>query len=76
MGISFSSYVNKARIEHAQRLLLDTSLPIIEIAALVGFEEQSYFSKVFKEKTNLSPGKYRKQAGHFPVNKHEIHTES
>ncbi|MBI9094021.1 MAG: helix-turn-helix domain-containing protein [Sphaerochaeta sp.] len=75
MGVSFSSYVNKVRIEHAQRLLLDTSFPIIEIASLVGFEEQSYFSKVFKEKTNLSPGKYRKQAGHFPSNRHEIHTE-
>lgn len=75
MGISFSSYVNDVRIEHAQRLLLDTSFPIIEIASLVGFEEQSYFSKVFKEKTNLSPGKYRRQAGFFPENKHEIHTE-
>lgn len=75
MGLSFSSYVNKVRIEHAQRLLLDTSFPIIEIASLVGFEEQSYFSKVFKEKTHLSPGKYRRQAGFFPANKHEIHTE-
>ncbi|MGB4408019.1 MAG: helix-turn-helix domain-containing protein [Sphaerochaeta sp.] len=74
MGISFSSYVNKVRIEHAQGLLLDTSLPIIEIAALVGFEEQSYFSKVFKENTGQSPGKYRKQAGHFPSTRHEIHT--
>ncbi len=74
MGISFSSYVNKVRIEHAQSLLLDTSLPIIEIAALVGFEEQSYFSKVFKENTGQSPGKYRKQAGHFPSTRHEIHT--
>lgn len=75
MGVSFSTYVNRVRIGHARTLLLDTSFPIIEIAALVGFEEQSYFSKVFKEITNLSPGKYRKQAGHFPSVRHEIHTE-
>ncbi len=76
MGISFSSYVNRIRIEHAQNLLLDTSIPIIEIASLVGFEEQSYFSKVFKDQTNLSPGKYRKQAGYFPSERQEIHAES
>lgn len=75
MGTSFSSYVNKVRIQHAQRLLLDTSFPIVEIAALVGFEEQSYFSKVFKEITGLSPGKYRKQARYYPVAKHEIHAD-
>lgn len=74
MGTSFSTYVNRVRIGHAQSLLLDTSFPLIEIAALVGFEEQSYFSKVFKEITHLSPGKYRKQAGYFPSTKHEIHT--
>lgn len=75
MGVSFSSYVNKVRIGYAQRLLLDTSFPIIEIASLVGFDEQSYFSKVFKEITDMSPGKYRKQARYFPSTRHEIHAE-
>lgn len=75
MGISFSSYVNKVRIEQAQHLLLDTSISLIEIASLVGFEEQSYFSKVFKEITKLTPGKYRKQAGQFPSTRHEIHSD-
>ncbi|MDY0287905.1 MAG: helix-turn-helix domain-containing protein [Sphaerochaeta sp.] len=76
MGVSFSTYVNRVRIEHARSLLLDTSLPIIEVAAMVGFEEQSYFSKVFKEVTTLTPGKYRKQARSFPSARHEIHSEN
>lgn len=73
MRISFSSYVNRLRIEQAERLLLNTTLSLIEIAGLVGFEEQSYFSKVFKGITMLSPGQYRKRAGRFPSETHEIH---
>jgi len=73
MRISFSSFVNRLRIERAERLLLNTSLSIIEIAGAVGFEEQSYFSKVFKGITMLSPGQYRKRAGRFPTENYEIH---
>ena len=62
MNISFSAYINRLRVEQAQKLLLNTSLPIIEVAGLVGFDEQSYFSKVFKSVTHLSPGQYRKRS--------------
>ncbi len=74
MGKSFSSYVNQIRVEKAQKLLLDTSLPIIEIAGMVGFEEQSYFSKIFKDISTISPGRYRKRGASFTRENHEIHS--
>lgn len=73
MHISFSSYVNRLRVEQAQRLLLNTRLSLVEISGLVGFEDQSYFSKVFKSFTNVSPRNYRKRAGRFPSDTQEIH---
>lgn len=73
MNISFTSYVNRLRIEEAQRLLLNTRLSLVEISGAVGFEDQSYFSKVFKKMTGLTPGQYRKRAGRFPTDNQEIH---
>lgn len=73
MHISFSSYVNRLRVEQAQRLLLNTQLSLVEISGIVGFEDQSYFSKVFKSVTSLTPGQYRKHAGQFPTDTQEIH---
>jgi AraC-like DNA-binding protein/ligand-binding sensor protein len=74
VGISFSTYVNKLRVEHAQKLLLETSLPIVEIVGMVGFEEQSYFTKIFKDITSYSPGRYRKKGGGFPSKNQEHHS--
>ncbi len=73
MHISFSSYVNRLRVEQAQRLLLNTRLSLVEISGIVGFEDQSYFSKVFKSVTSVTPGQYRKRAGRFPSDTQEIH---
>ena len=50
---------NKTRVEKSKRLLRDTELPIVEIANLTGFEDQSYFTKQFKAETGLSPKEFR-----------------
>jgi AraC-like DNA-binding protein/ligand-binding sensor protein len=76
MGCSFSSYVNRLRIELAKSLLLTTRYTLVEIAGLAGFEDQGYFSRVFKGEVGITPGSYRKRAGNFPLDTHEIHTES
>ena len=73
MRISFSSYVNRLRVEQAERLLLNTNLSLVDIAGMVGFEDQSYFSKVFKGVTTITPGQYRRRAGRFPSDNQEIH---
>jgi AraC-like DNA-binding protein/ligand-binding sensor protein len=59
MGENLSSYLNRLRVDRAAEMLLDTDLSLSEIAGSCGFEDQSWFSKIFKSYTGLSPGKYR-----------------
>lgn len=59
MGLSFSDYINKLRVEYACRLLLNEILTLSDVAQLSGFNDQSYFSKVFKEHMGVSPKKYK-----------------
>ncbi|MDR2393243.1 MAG: helix-turn-helix domain-containing protein [Treponema sp.] len=63
MGENLSSYLNRLRIEKASRMLVETDLSLSEIAGACGFEDQSWFSKIFKTYIGVSPGKYRGQGG-------------
>lgn len=63
MGENFNSYVNQVRVEAARKLLLNESVSLTDISTLVGFDGQSYFSKVFKKLTGITPGKYRESRG-------------
>lgn len=58
-GSSFKEYLNMVRIEESKRLLANTDYAVIDIAIATGFENQSYFSKVFKKYTGLTPKQYR-----------------
>lgn len=58
-GSSFRKYLNMIRIEESKRLLANTDYPIIDIAIATGFADQSYFSKVFKRFTGLTPKQFR-----------------
>lgn len=59
MKCNFNAYLNQVRIEMSKKLLADDSVALVDIATLVGYEDQSYFTKVFKKMTGVSPGKYR-----------------
>jgi AraC-like DNA-binding protein/ligand-binding sensor protein len=61
MGENLSNYLNRLRVEKAAAMLVTTDLPISEITKTCGFEDQSWFSKIFKNNTGLTPGKYREQ---------------
>lgn len=61
VGSSFKEYVTMVRIEESKRLLANTDYALIDIAVATGFEDQSYFSKVFKQYTGLTPKQYRSQ---------------
>ena len=63
MGENLSKYLNRLRVEKASRLLLETEMSLSEIAACCCFEDQSWFSKIFKAYIGISPGKYRNQGG-------------
>lgn len=57
-GVTFSNYLKKVRMEHAKDLLLHTNKKIYEVACVVGYPDQKYFSKVFKEYTGVSAKQY------------------
>ena len=59
MKCNFNTYLNFYRIEISKDLLKDPDVELVDIAYIVGYEDQSYFSKVFKKITGTSPGKYR-----------------
>jgi AraC-like DNA-binding protein/ligand-binding sensor protein len=63
MGENLSSYLNRLRVEKARHMLAETDLTLTEIASACGFEDQSWFSKIFKSFTGISPGKYRGNCG-------------
>lgn len=58
-GISIKEYINQRRIEIAEKLLLETTLSITNISLKVGFNNVSYFNRVFKSVKNMTPGEYR-----------------
>lgn len=57
-GVAFSSYLREVRMEAAKDLLLNSELKIYEIAYRVGYPDQTYFSRVFKEYTGVSAKHY------------------
>ena len=59
MGISFSAYMKKIRIEKAKRLLAENETKIEDIALNVGFEDEKYFNKIFRDMTGLSLWEYQ-----------------
>lgn len=58
----FVDYLNEIRIDHACTYLQQKYLKTYEIAYKVGFNDEKYFSKVFKKVTGLSPSEYRKSS--------------
>lgn len=59
-GISPIKYLEKARVEKAQGLLIGSNMKLAEIAERTGYINEYYFSKVFKKLTGTPPGKFRK----------------
>jgi len=61
LGISPNHYITQQRIKLAKNLLKNTSNTIASISQSTGFDNQFYFSSVFKKNTGKSPVDYRKQ---------------
>lgn len=59
MGISVMRYVQKVKIDRAKNLLLSTDKSILYIGILLGFYDQSHFSRAFKAIVGVSPTVYR-----------------
>lgn len=59
-GASYSGFLNTKKINHAQKLLLNTQMSMVDIAVECGFSNSHYFSDVFKKIIGIPPLKYRK----------------
>ena len=59
LGCTFTEYVSRLRIEKSKTLLATSSFAISDIAGIVGFDDQSYFTRIFKKQVGVAPGKYR-----------------
>lgn len=64
MGKGFSEMLTQMRIDRAAQMLVHTDRPIILIALDTGFNDQSYFTKVFRKATGLTPAQYRRRHLH------------
>jgi AraC-like DNA-binding protein len=62
LGMSPIDYKNSLRIRKAETLLCDPECSVGEIAAILGFENACYFSRIFKARTGLSPMQFRKKS--------------
>ncbi|MBR0420766.1 MAG: helix-turn-helix domain-containing protein [Erysipelotrichaceae bacterium] len=58
-GFPPNEYIINLRLEHAKRMLDNTSLNVKEIAQSVGIENEAYFSRLFRNRTGISPNTYR-----------------
>jgi AraC-like DNA-binding protein/ligand-binding sensor protein len=59
VGVNFTEYVSRVRIEKARNLLLNPNLRISEIAYEVGFQSLTHFNRVFKKLLGQSPTEFR-----------------
>ena len=65
-GISINRFLTNLRIDKAKALMC-SDLKISDIAEMVGFQDQLYFSRVFKHCTGLSPREYKNQQMNLEV---------
>jgi AraC family transcriptional regulator len=62
-GSPVVAYLRQVRVRAAAGLLLRSSLTLADVAAGTGFADQSHLTRVFKQVTGLTPGRYRRAGG-------------
>ena len=63
LGVTVTEQLNKVRIERAKNLLNNPQYMIYEVGALVGIDNTTYFTRLFKRYTGQTPRDYRKELG-------------
>jgi len=59
IGITLTEYVSRIRIKKSKELLINSDMAMSDIAFAVGFKDQNYFSRIFKETEECTPSEYR-----------------
>lgn len=60
-GVTFVNFLNDTRLEKSRDLLRNTDLSIKEITASVGYNDQNYFSRIFRNKYGVTPTEFRSE---------------
>lgn len=60
LNLTPGEYLLNCRLTAARNLLMNTDLPLVDVAYRCGFNSQSYFTYIFKQSVGVSPGKFRK----------------
>jgi len=55
-----TEYIRHIRLESARNLLKNTDLNVSQVVYSIGFSSRSYFSKIFKEKYDITPNQFKK----------------
>ncbi|WP_334074405.1 MULTISPECIES: AraC family transcriptional regulator [Paenibacillus] len=67
MGMSYYSYLNQHRIMHAEKLLIDPNLTVMEVAMSSGFGSLPTFNRMFKRYKKCTPSEYKCLYGNHAV---------
>lgn len=60
VGMSFVDFVNEVKVDRAQILLQDPGLKVRDVAAILRYGDAGYFTRIFKQKTGMTPDQYKK----------------
>lgn len=58
-GYTFINYLNNYKVEKSKELLKNLSLSLLDVSLAVGYNNQSYYSTIFKKFTGITPLEYR-----------------
>ncbi|MGH7951549.1 MAG: helix-turn-helix transcriptional regulator [Limisphaerales bacterium] len=64
-GLSPHQYLLEFRLVRARNLLAETELPIKEVALHTGFNDELYFSRLFRQKLNVTPSQWRSRSRYY-----------
>ena len=74
VGTSISDYIRRQKLETAKNMLVYSDYRSAEIATILCFPSQSYFTEIFHKYTGMTPGEYRRS--HFRESMEDSQTES
>ncbi|WP_196592639.1 helix-turn-helix domain-containing protein [Pectinatus sottacetonis] len=70
IGVNFNEYLTKMKMEHAKYLLRKGKYKTYEISDRLGYANVDYFRRLFKQYTNMTPGKYKRN---LDICRHKIY---
>ena len=61
-GVSIGKYILDKKIDESKKMLASSDFPVVTIAESLGFDDPSYYSRIFKKTVGITPLQFRKTA--------------